>query len=1270
MSPTTSDHKLELMLLGGFEARLDGRPVAGLSYNKMRALLAYLAMEREQDHSRDVLAGLLWSGNDATTARGNLRRTLSDLRRTLELPQGLTLFSTSKHTIRFIPHACVDALDFLGRPTDPVPGSNLDQERIVALYRGEFLAGLSVPDSPAFEDWLHMQREALRRRALALLEQLSTSCEQAGDYAKALQFSLRHTELEPWNEAVHGRAMRLYAAMGQKSAAIVLYETFCRRLKKELGVLPSEETRLLAERIRNGELLAAVPGSAPSGQARNPAPSERRQVSVLYCELTLPEIDDPDETMARLHAPQARCVGIIRQFGGHVVQTHGGGLLAYFGYPQAHEYAARNAVQAGLAVAWEATEGLEIRVGVHTGLIITGGESDLPDTSGTTSRLAIQLRHYAARRSVAISGETHDIAAGYFECLALGAPSLPGFPRPLAVFRVLRETGARTRLDAAARLTPLTGRKAEIELLTATWSMASQGARQIVLIQGETGIGKTRLLHAMKERLVGEPHTVRELRCFPEFSQSPFHPLIAMLEATLGFTHDDAPEARFRKLETYVVAHFPATAQEAIPLLASLLFLPLGDRFRATSLSPKKQKEQTLAILLGLLQALAAQQPVLLVIEDLHWIDPSTLELLTQFVESANKSAILALLTARPEFVDPWRGALKTTLTLGPLGDDAVVAMVEFLAKHIPAGIVRRIVERADGVPLFVEEITKVAAADKHAIIPTTLLDLLAVRMGSTGDAKHTAQLAATIGREFDLDLLYRASAADSAVLARHLDALQDAGLILQAGATTRQFKHALIQEAAYHSQTKASRQAAHLRIAQVLQSDFPDVVATQPELLAQHLANAGEIESSIDYWTTAGQNAARRSANLEAVGHFKSALQLLMTLPANQARDKTEFNILVSLCPVLHAAEGYGSKDASQANARIAALIGVVGDSPEMFPAKWAVTLNTIAAVGSRGIPTAAAQLLQMAQDDPTRILAAHHVGVNSCFWLGEFQASLAHYEQQAIVQCRPDQRRAILAQYGSDLSVFNASHGMCALYFLGFPDRAQTICAQMLKDARASRHTHTLAQALSFAAVLHRFLNKADEARALSAEALTIAREQDFLLWIASAQISHGWALVAHGENEAGIAELKSCIAGMRMAIGGISVIFLSSLVEAYIRLNRYDDALDTLGEALADATRTGDGHYLAELYRLQGVCLLELSPDNNAQAESLFVQALAISQEQQAKALELRAATGIAGLWQQQGKRADALHLLTNVYGRFTEGFDTYDLHLAAELLRALT
>lgn len=1261
------DHSLQIRLLGGFNCALRGRPVAGTWYDKMRALLAYLAVERVQDHKREVLAELLWGGNDPVTARGNLRRTLSDLRRVLELPDGRPLFLASRNTIRFLPQGWVDVIEFDGRAPISSPGHDSPQahgERVAELYRGEFMAGFYLPDCPDFEAWLLVQREAMHRRALAGLEQLANLREPTGNHGKALQFALRYAELEPWDEAAHRRVMRLYALSGQTAAALGQFDACCRVLQKELGVVPSAETRQLAERIRNAEVVrdardVAVGPRPPIA----PPPAQRRQVTVLYCELVPSGVDDPDDAMELLVAPRAHVVEIIRRLSGYLVPMHGGGLLAYFGYPQSREDSAVHAVQAALAIAREAFDGIEIRSGVHTGLIMTGSDPSLPDTVGKTSGVAIRLRNCIGRNEAAISEETHRIVAGYFDCTSLGSTPMPDSTRPLEVFRVERESGARTRLDAAARLTPLVGRQAELLHLTRLWDEATQGVGHAVLVQGDPGIGKSRLVHAFRQRLAGHPHAIRELRCFPEYSQSPFHPLLAMLEASLGFAAGDAPELKSTKLARYVEATCPTLARDAVPLLDSLYSLPPPALQHAPRLAPQEQKELTIKVFRAMLAGSTARLPMLVIVEDLQWADPSTLDFLATLVEQKGPGPMLAIFTVRSGFTLP---RATSVLPLAPLGEREMEQLIALVNGDLPAATVRRIVERVDGVPLFAEELAKTATHGDWAGIPGTLHDVLAARMDQLGEAKYAAQMAATIGREFSVELLGKVSPHGPDALAKSLGQLKESGLVLEVDEATCQFKHALIQEAAYQSQSRADRRAAHLRIARVLQGDFPGEVETRPELLAQHYSSAGETRQSIPCWIRAGQRAIHGSANLEAIAHFNCALRWLMTLPAAPDRDQTEFSILVGLCPALHATQGYGSEEATRVTARVSALRERVGDSRELFQAEWTRLRNTVATLGPRGVPQAAMRLLDLARDDPIGRQAAHYVAAVSSFWLGEFEASRLH-AAQAIALYRPDQHAMMLERFGEDLSVSYAGHLSWALCFLGFADQAHQVCGRMLEQARAMEHPKTLAMALLFASMLPRWLNKYAQTLSLSAEAIAVTRQHGMSHWIATSEALHGWAQVMH-EGRQDLSELGSLAVRLSAASPSYSALRLSGMAEVHMHLKLHHEALGFLARAQDDEASSGSCQFAAERHRLQGVCLLAISPPDAKAAEAAFNQALAISRRQSAKTLELRAAISMARLWQQQGKKEQARHLLAKTYDWFTEGFDAPDLVEAADLLRA--
>ncbi len=1266
--------RLSLRVLGGFALDRNAQPCE-LAYGKGRALLAYLAAEPGRARSRATLAAMFWPDLTRAAALTNLRQVLHDLRQTLNAANLVApLLQVDREFIRLDPVAGleIDAAEFAAPatacPATPCPAycapCLLQMEILAARYRGEFMAGFSLPECLDFEEWLQVQREALHLCALGLLARLADCHERMGAYARSLPFALRFLELEPWNEECLRRVMRLYAMNGRHVAALAQYETCCRALKRELGVLPSEETYALAECIRRGELLPAVrsvENAVPAMALPQPV-AERRQVTVLYCELAS-GAEDPDEALTLLRAPQAHCNQIIRSYSGYLVQDHGGGLLAYFGYPQASENAARLAVRAALAVTRLAFAGIELRVGVHTGVVIGGGDLQVPDAIGATSGLAIRLRQLVDCGEVAISGFTQRLVAGYFECASLGLKQLPGISRPLEVFRVGRESGARHRLEAAATLTPLVGRKDEIAALLALWQDVRRGERRILLLRGEAGIGKSRLVLTLKQSLREQACVVRELRCFPEHSQSPFYPLAALFRFVLAFSPDDTPAAKFDKLADYVEMHYAKTDRDAVPLFARMLSLPLRAPYREPTCSPQQQRDKTLAIVLERLYALAAQQPFLLVVEDLHWADPSTLELLKLFVMQESAAPVLAIFTARPGFQPPWQESLARTLPLNALADAETVALVAAVASEIDPVAVRRIVERADGVPLFAEELAREAAANDPSAIPSTLQDLLAARLDGMGAAKIAAQSAATIGREFSLDLLRRISHFDDATLAQMLSQLQDAGIV-QGGKAVFRFKHALLRDAAYQLQTRVEREAVHRRIAVALKT-----LEARPELLAQHWAGGGEIMEAVSCWIEAGKLACQHSASQEAVMHFKSGLALIEAIPDDPERVRMELDLQIGLGAAAYAAQGYASVEGADAFARAMTLCGQHESGPDMFRSVWGLWASASSRTGYASALELAQQLLRMASQsgDPVQDQQGHFAVADTLYWQGEFAAAREHLEYVRTL-CKSAHHESHVAKFGEDAGVTSGSYISWVLWFLGFPDQARKASVQTLVLARQLGHPYSLAYALTFAAILHCRLRQPEEALALAQETLNLADNHDFPLWQVGATLSRGWALAMQNHRE-GVEAMRQCVEATRVAMGGVTLVVLEPLVDANVVLSLFDAALSVNDEAFAVGNAIGDCHVEAELHRLKGESLLGLAGANAAQAEACFNQALSVSRKQQAKSLELRAAMSMARLWQKQGKGNDALSLLEEIYHWFTEGFDTPDLQDARKLLDTL-
>jgi len=1269
-----SDSGYQLQLLGDFRIHVNGRPVASACYSTMRALLAYLAVEQGLDHSRETLAGLLWSNHSAAAARGNLRRTLADLRRVVELPSGTVLFSTSKHSIRYVGTGHVDVRAFTEHVPEPVetgsPAPDHD-ERVLALYRGDFLAGLALPDSPEFEHWLQVQRESLRRRALALLERLSNQHESAGGYPKALEFALRYEQLEPWDEDACRRVMLLHTLNGQDKAALSHYEACCRRLQDDLGELPGVETTRLAERIRDG----AVQREQSRAQQLQPAqpmvqaPAQRRHATVLYCEFLLAPAMDPEEAMATLDAPRGRCVSTIEQHGGHMVPTQGGGMLAYFGYPVAHEGAARRAVQAALAVQRAMAPATPVRAGIHTGLIITGAQVSAPDTSGGTTRIAVQLCHRLEACQIAISQDTHRIVGWYFDCTRLGTQEFPGSGQALEIFDVRGESGARDRLDAPGRLRPMVGRTRELAQLMACWEAAAQGSRQVVLLRGEAGMGKSRMLHALKEGLAHAPHAVVELRCFPEFSQSPFHPLSAMLEDSMGIVAGDAAERNFTRLARCLEGAFPNQAQEGVPLLAQLLSLPLGARYRGLDISAQRQKDRMIELMLALLQELASRMPVLLVLEDLHWMDPSTLELVTRFIDQPAQAPILAVLTTRPEPATPWSGDRVTPIELGALGEQDVVELVTSLRPDLAPATVRHIAGHVDGVPLFAEELTKFASADHRVRIPATLQDLLAASIDRLGETRATAQLAATLGREFDLAVLRGVVPGDATELTDCLDALLDAQVLSMRGESGFQFKHFLIQQAAYESQTLSARRSAHQRIAKVLLDDFPEVGLTHPENLARHLAAGGEAPLAVTYWNRAAQRAALRCAHAEAMAHCQAGLELLETLAASSERDHLECALRVNLGATLIATRGYGSVEAETQYARAAQLASTSSHGADLFTAMWGLWLGSSSRSGHAHSLELAGKLLQLAEQarDPLQLQKAHYAMGNSLLWTGQLPLA-QHHQERAMALYQPAHHDALVRELGENICVSTGSQLAWVLWLQGLPDQARAMGEQTLALAHALNHPYSRCYASAHLISLHRWLRQVDATWHWAQETVLQAQRHGFPLWLLSGLAFQGWVQAQRGD-ASGLSQLQSGVEAVRAAMGGIEAFFLAPLAEAHWHLRQPEEAQALARHALA-VMQARDDHFLeSELLRIQGECLLVNATPDPAAAETCFQRALTISRHQGARSLELRAATSLARLWHRQGKSDEARRMLTEICDWFTQGLDTPDLVDANQLLEQL-
>jgi TOMM system kinase/cyclase fusion protein len=1084
----------------------------------------------------------------------------------------------------------------------------------------------------------------------------------------------------------------------------------------------------------------SVPGvQTPQEASAHVAPSvpeaERRQLTVLFCDLAdstrLARQLDPEDLRDVIRAYQATCVDIIQRFAGHVAQYLGDGLLVYFAYPQAHEDDAQRAVRAGLGMVeamsqlntrLEAERGvyLGVRLGCHTGLVVVGevggGARQEQLALGETPNLAARLQGIAAPNTLVISAATLPLLGGFFACQSLGTHLLKGFAQPLEVYQVLSESTARSRLEAAggAGLTPLVGRDQEVGLLLERWAQVKDGVGQVVLLSGEAGIGKSRLVQVLTAQVASEPQAwLTPCQCSPYYQNSALYPLIDLLErVALRFEREESPEQRLRKLEGFVVQYGLPLA-EAVPLFAALLSIPLGADYAPLAVSPEQQKQRTLHALLSILLRIAAQQPVLFVMEDLHWVDPTTLELLSLLVDQGPTARILALFTFRPDFSPPWTGRSHLTqVTLNRLPRRQAAELTGRVAhgKALPAEVVEQVVAKTDGVPLFVEELTKMVLESglleeregRYALtgplpplaIPTTLHDSLMARLDRLAAVKGIAQLGAALGREFPYELVQAVSPWDEGTLQRGLHQLVAAEFLYQQGLppqATYVFKHALIQDAAYQSLLKSKRQQYHQQIAQVLQERFPETTETQPELLAHHYTEAGLIAQAIPYWQQAGRRSVERSASMEAISHLTKALEWLRTLPDTPERAQHELTLQIALGVPLVAIEGWGAPRMGQAYARARELCQQLGDIPQLCSALVGLWEFYLARAEPRTARELGEQLLRLAQSvpDSSFLLEAHLALGNTLVWLGEVAPAHAHLAQ-GIALYNPQQHCSHVFLYGHDPGVWCRFFAAWALWDLGYPDQALTRSHEGLTLARGLSHVHILANALGYAARLHQLRGEVRATQECADAEMVLAREHGFRFLLAEATCFRGWALAEQGQEEEGIAQIRQGLAAWRAAGAEIGrTQYLALLAEAYGKAGQVEKGLTALTEALTILGESGERRWEAELYRLYGELSLHLGGADTGRAgdkhilsdasmpgvrvsspEEAFQKAIEIARKQRARSLELRAAMSLSRLWQEQGKRAKAYERLAPIYSWFTEGFDTADLQEAKALLEELS
>jgi class 3 adenylate cyclase/predicted ATPase len=1081
-----------------------------------------------------------------------------------------------------------------------------------------------------------------------------------------------------------------------------------RALKEHFGL---DDARLDALRT---ELLFAHPGVTEEGQGlvwTAERHGERRQLTMFFCDLvgstSLASQFDPEEWREIVTSYYDACAKVIARFDGHIAQYLGDGLLVYFGYPHAHEDDAQRAVRAGLgiidavgqlnpALSEKYGVSLAVRIGCHTGLVVVGeevggtGQEDM--VVGDTPNIAARLEAVAEPNTLVIGTTTHQILGGLFAYESLGTPPLKGISAPLQVYRVLYESTARTRLEALATtgLTPLVGRDAEVALVEQIWGQVVDGHGQVVVITGEAGIGKSRLVKELTDYASSRQAWFTHMQCSPYYQHTAFYPVIDLMERiVLRFGRDDSPAQKLTKLEGFLVES-GFSLPETVPLFCSLLSIPLGADYVSPDLPADQQKLETLRALTAIPLRRAQKQPVMLIVEDLHWIDPTTLDYLSMVVDAIVAAPIMAVFTCRPDFSPPWRDAPNVSVVdLNRLPSDASVELAHQVArgKSLPPQVVSEVVAKTDGVPLFIEELTKMLLESgmleervgRYALmgplpplaIPNTLQDSLMARLDRLAPVKGLAQLGAVLGREFSYQLLQAVSPLDDDALRDGLERLVAAEFFYQHGEppeATYRFKHALVQESAYQSLLKSARQQHHHRVADVLASRFPATVQTRPELLAHHYTEAGLTEQAIPYWQIAAQRALQRYANHEAASHASRGLELLAALPDTPQHAQLELSLQLVLAPAVSFIRGPQAVEDIHAKALELARRG--GSTPELFPALAGFGYGQMVHGKLREARALAEEFLELAQPqgDPLVLAVGHRMLAYTAWWQGDFADALEH-SRAGLALYHPDQHRICLMRYSQDSGVVCGYVSALAHWALGYPALAVQTMERTIAHARALAHPYSIAITLLFAAQLSQLRRDTVSARTQAEEALAISAEHGLdAVWL-WCLLPRGWATAQEGDVPSGIADIREAMSRRRAAnIGAVWPWFYALLADAHLQLEQFDEGLAAAEEALGWARRNSEHLYEAEAHRVKGELLFGSTHDP-AQAEPCFRHALTAARERRAKSFELRAAISLARLWLQQNRIDDARALLAPVYDWFTEGFDTADLIDAKALLDQL-
>ena len=1077
---------------------------------------------------------------------------------------------------------------------------------------------------------------------------------------------------------------------------------------EKLG-LPLGPRKRILKAIQN---LGDADKTSEAASLARPVPAkdtaERRQLTVMFCDLVgstaISARLDPEDLSSVLGAFQKACVSAVTAFGGSIAKYMGDGALVYFGYPEAHEDDAERAVRAGLALL-DAMAAMrlplpvrpQVRIGIATGLVVVGeliGEGGAQErvAVGETLNLAARIQAVASPDSVVVAELTRGLAGVAFDYEELGPHELKGIPDAARLWRVTGESGTRGRFDTRVvkGLTPFVGRAEEISLLQRRWDYAKDGDGQLILLSAPAGFGKSRMTEAFREHLGDSSITYLKYLGSPFHVNSPFYPFIKQLEWAPGIVRTDTGARKLDKLEG-ILEGSAEIRVEAAPLLATLLSIPFGERYPPLQINELVQKQRTMEILEEQLVLLSNRGPVLVVFEDAHWIDPTSLELMNRVIRRVADLPVMIIVTYRPEFTPPWLDlGHVTVLKLNLLGRSQVVDLIHKAAggKTLPEAIAEQIAAKSQGVPLYIEEITRSILesgdledfGDRYVLrqsireftIPSTLQDSLIARLDRLGSAKDVVLTASIIGREFSYELIEAISPVSETTLLADLGRLVQSDLLGQRGVPPQSryiFKHALIRDAAYQSVLKARKRELHQRIAEVLTTRFPEVVETEPELLAHHYTEANVVDRALEYWRQAAERAMARMAHAEALGHVDEAKKLVATLPVGNEQDEWELAFLVIEGPLQMTLHGWESPQANRVYEAARVVAERLKRPAELFPALWGLWLGA----HSSGQHAHAHELYRELFDllkqtnDPEYVVQANHAGCTQMLAEGLPHEALGHIEQ-LLNNYRFDLHHNLALMYGAhDPGCCGLSNRAHLLTMLGHLDQADAESAKALELSERVGHKPSVAHTCQFRAEYDIILNRPEKAEAYLDTCISLSEKYSLAAYHNAADLMQGFVRVVRGDVETGVRQAEAALETLKSVPSRQFhlPIRMSIVGRAKAAAGDIAGALAIFESALDATSSTGEIWYEPETLRLKAEMLLALPEPRTSEAEQCLAAAIASAQKQDAKFWELRAATVLAGLWARQGRRAEARDLLAPVFGWFTEGFGNADVKGAAAL-----